>query len=75
MIICKKNSAENSKLEFFWSHTVCIGVVFRKMVDAKVKNSSNHLKFCTGCFNDKPMAKNVFSKKLKSRCKNKHPIT
>ena len=37
---------------FFGSHTFCIGVVSKKLVAAKVKISSYHLKFCKGCFND-----------------------
>ena len=37
---------------FFGSHTFCIGVVSKKLVAAKVKISSYHLKFCKGCFYD-----------------------
>ena len=48
----KKNSAQNSKVEFFGTHTFCIGVVLRKSIVASVKVSSNHPKFCTVYFYD-----------------------
>ena len=47
---CKKITAKNFKVAYFWPHIVCIGVVFRKLNRAKLKISLNHLKFCTWCF-------------------------
>ena len=49
---CKKIQAKIFKVTLFWSHTVCNGVIFRKSNSDKVKVSSNHLKFYTGCFCD-----------------------
>ena len=59
----------------FWSYLSCIGVAFRKLVLAKVKVSSNLLKFCKGCFCDVPKHKKLTSCKIISSCKNKYPTT
>ena len=47
---CKKDPNKNIKVAFFEYYIVCIRLVFRKPNFAKIKVSSNHLKFCTGCF-------------------------
>ena len=46
----EKNPAKNSKVAFFELNTVCFRVVFKKSNGAKIKFSSNHLKFYTGYF-------------------------
>ena len=44
----KENSANNTKVKFFWSNTFCIGAVLRKYITTSLKDSLSQLCFTQG---------------------------